>query len=224
MDDLDDFRALFEPAPKCPSRDYDSTEEEVLAVLDEGRRETPKFTALSVNTDSLAPIDQAAVQLQTLAKEYGIDNVFADGGFGTLTLLAAFGLRAVPGKLGHDAVHPDGRRFELKTVNILDSNGERKNSLSVSTRTPLTLANLETLRTVDEWIVGVFCGTTPLYAYQFPTGILAAWFTEQETKIRAHGAPLNNPHIPFKVIAGNASATRHVLNASGMLPSSSPAS
>lgn len=57
-------------------------------------------------------------ELQNLANEYGITDIFQDNGGKTLQLLILLGLRISPGREGNDAIDAEGNEYELKTINV----------------------------------------------------------------------------------------------------------
>jgi transcriptional regulator with XRE-family HTH domain len=62
---------------------------------------------------------EAIQELQNLANEYGINDVFQDNGGKVLQVLILLGLRISPGREGNDAVDAEGNEYELKTINKL---------------------------------------------------------------------------------------------------------
>jgi transcriptional regulator with XRE-family HTH domain len=56
-------------------------------------------------------------ELQMLAKEYGIADIFQDNGGKVLQVLIMLGLKISPGREGNDALDDEGNEYELKTVN-----------------------------------------------------------------------------------------------------------
>jgi transcriptional regulator with XRE-family HTH domain len=73
-------------------------------------------------------------EMQELAREYGIRDIFQDNGGKTLQLLILLGLRISPGREGNDAIDADGNEYELKTINI---SGRKK--LGITTHHHLNL-------------------------------------------------------------------------------------
>ena len=61
----------------------------------------------------------AIQELQNLANEYGINDVFQDNGGKVLQVLILLGLRISPGREGNDAIDAEKNEYELKTINKL---------------------------------------------------------------------------------------------------------
>lgn len=145
-----------------------------------------------------------ATPLEVQANRLGIYNVFDDGGYRTLLLLTMFGLtKAAPGRLGDDAIDRHGHRFELKTINLINTKGELKTSYpGVTTEHTLRQENLERYRACDAWLIGVFKGNQPLDVWVLPSAKLEPFYMAWEEKIaRAPNHELNNPKIPMGFVA-----------------------
>lgn len=138
---------------------------------------------------------------------HGIHNVFDDNGYKDLILLTLFGLRKL-GREGDDAVDAQGRQFETKTVARLNSRGERRRSLGITTEHTMTLANIARYRATFMWIVAVFDGAVPEGIWEISSRALEPFFAIWEERLteidlrtdeplRNH---LNNPKIPLKFI------------------------
>lgn len=140
--------------------------------------------------------------LEQEALKWGIHNVFEDSGYKTLILVAMFDLRVLSGRQGDDAFDPvTNRTFELKTVNVLDSNGDMKRaaSLGVSAGSRLGKHTLARYREqTNEWLIGVFHGHTPLEVWQVDSASLEPFYQKWEAKLDK--GELNNPKIPMKFI------------------------
>ncbi|MFJ2202921.1 hypothetical protein [Streptomyces violaceusniger] len=158
-------------------------------------------------------IVELGLQLQKHASERHIHNVFDDGGYKELLLLELFNLTKGGERIGNDATDSLGREYEIKTVARINSKGNRKSSLSVTTEHTLTLENLDRYRTVHLWIVAVFEQSTPEVIYEIqPEKLEEEYFSKWEARLRrqiaAHqdgGARphLNNPKIPLSFIAAH---------------------
>lgn len=68
--------------------------------------------------ERLETLMPAVRELQKLAREHGIEDVFQDNGGKILQMLLALNLQGIPGREGNDAVDAEGREYELKSVNI----------------------------------------------------------------------------------------------------------
>lgn len=134
-------------------------------------------------------------ELQNLANEYGIADIFQDNGGKTLQLLILLGLRISPGREGNDAVDADGKEYELKTINI----SLNKNA-GVTTHHHLNEVILEKYRKVEAWYIGIYKGIVLQDIYKLSPGLLEPKFQEWEEKLKTRNEPLNNPKIPLKLV------------------------
>lgn len=215
MDDtLDDFLSQLPGArasigavvaPRVPNFVGDDHPDDFAAFMQAGQRETVASERLAVHRERLPALMQLAGPLEAVANEKGIYHVFEDGGFRTLLLTTFFGLTVSEGKLGCDATDAAGRRYELKTVNLLDSMGrEKKGDPGITTAHSLRQSNLDAYRRVDVWVIATFRGNTPVEAWHVETSALEPWFSEWEREIAVRGT-LNNPKIPLRFIAEHGS-------------------
>lgn len=164
-----------------------------------------------VPTGDIWDVVELGIRLQRLAGQHNIHNVFDDGGYKELLLLRLFKLRKLY-REGDDAEDEEGRRYEIKTVARVSSNGKIKTSLSVTTEHTLTLTNIDRYRNVHLWIVAVFRQSEPEAIYEVPPDKLEVFFSRWEGQLRgmqavaARGsAPvhINNPKIPLGHIIRN---------------------
>jgi transcriptional regulator with XRE-family HTH domain len=134
-------------------------------------------------------------ELQSLANEYGIADIFQDNGGKTLQLLILLGLRISPGREGNDAIDADGNEYELKTINIsLNRSG------GVTTHHHLNEVILQKYRNVGAWYIGLYEGITLSQIYKLTPELLEPKFQEWEEKIKTRQEALNNPKIPLKLV------------------------
>jgi transcriptional regulator with XRE-family HTH domain len=134
-------------------------------------------------------------ELQNLANEYGITDIFQDNGGKTLQLLILLGLRISPGREGNDAVDAEGNEYELKTINIsLNRSG------GVTTHHHLNEIILGKYRRVEAWYIGLYEGIALSQIYRLTPELLESKFQEWEQKIKIKNEPLNNPKIPLKLV------------------------
>lgn len=170
--------------------------------MDLPRRE-PETRYLSPVGD-IRPLIEMGVALQALATRHGIHNVFDDNGYKELLLLTLFGLRKLR-REGDDAIDALDRRYEMKTVARISSDGVRKNNLNVTTEHTMTLANIERYRRGFLWIVAVFDGPRPEVVYEITPAALEPFLAKWEGILTgSDGVPprdhINNPKIPLKFI------------------------
>lgn len=178
---------------------------------------TPAWPPTSLR--DVARLVALAHPLELEANRLGIFNVFDDGGYRTLLLLEMLGLKkARVGRLGDDACDADGRTFELKTVNLVDTQGREKRSYpGVTTEHTLRAENVRRYRATHAWVVGVFKANTPLDVHVVPTSALEPFFKAWEARIKQAGnKEINNPKIPFGLVA--ASGVRLVVPGSEDVP------
>ncbi|TAE08304.1 MAG: helix-turn-helix domain-containing protein [Oscillatoriales cyanobacterium] len=134
-------------------------------------------------------------ELQNLASEYGIADIFQDNGGKTLQLLILLGLRISPGREGNDAIDAEGKEYELKTINIaLNRSG------GVTTHHHLNEIILNKYPRVEAWYIGLYEGITLKEIYKLTPEMLEPKFKEWEEKVRLRNEPLNNPKIPLKLV------------------------
>jgi Restriction endonuclease PvuII len=172
--------------------------------------------------------------LEEEANRFNIFNVFDDGGYRTLLLLEMLSMKkAGDGRLGDDACDDQGRTYELKTVNLVSTRGERKDEYpGVTTEHTLTRDNIARYRKTHAWVVGVFMGNRPLDVYVIPTKALEPYFKKWEASLatkeserrarprkairpapgkkslsqkpREEKVAINNPKIPFAYVVSKA--------------------
>lgn len=163
-----------------------------------------------VHTNNLEPVEDAAFtneeeqktdlvrlqaglegihNLQHLANEYGINDIFQDNGGKVLQVLIILGLRISPGREGNDAIDSDGNEYELKTINT----ALNKNA-GVTTHHHLNLDILNKYRTVKAWYIAIYHSIELREIYRVEPAILEPLFQVWEKRIQTEGA-LNNPKI-----------------------------
>ena len=136
---------------------------------------------------------EAIQELQNLANEYGINDVFQDNGGKVLQVLILLGLRISPGREGNDAVDAEDNEYELKTINKLLSK-------SVTTHHHLNLDILSKYRSVKAWYIAVYEGISLKVIYKIAPSLLETYFSKWENRIRLEEKPLNNPKIRLSLI------------------------
>lgn len=136
---------------------------------------------------------EAIQKLQSLANEYGINDVFQDNGGKVLQVLILLGLRTSPGREGNDAVDAEENEYELKTINKLLSR-------SVTTHHHLNLDILAKYRTVRAWYIAVYEGILLKAIYKVDPASLEPKFSYWESRILGGMESINNPKIPLGLI------------------------
>lgn len=147
--------------------------------------------------------------LQALASEYGIHDIFQDNGAKVLQMAIILGLRVSPGREGNDAVDADGKEYELKTVNV-----SGRSNPGITTHHHLNHDILDKYRKVKSWFIGIYEGIRLQKIYQVDTALLEPLFQKWEIRISIdEGKPLNNPKIPMKLVQkGTLVYPEHITN------------
>lgn len=136
---------------------------------------------------------EAIQELQNLANEYGINDVFQDNGGKVLQVLILLGLRISPGREGNDAIDAEDNEYELKTINRLLSK-------SVTTHHHLNLDILAKYRAVRAWYFAVYEGILLKAIYKVAPETLEPKFSYWESRILGGMESINNPKIPLGLI------------------------
>ena len=136
---------------------------------------------------------EAIQELQSLANEYGINDVFQDNGGKVLQVLIQLGLRISPGREGNDAIDAEKNEYELKTINKLLSR-------SVTTHRHLNLDILAKYRAVRAWYIAVYEGIVLKAIYKVEPASLEPKFSYWESRILGGMNSINNPKIPLGLI------------------------
>jgi hypothetical protein len=136
---------------------------------------------------------EAIQELQILANEYGINDVFQDNGGKVLQVLILLGLRISPGREGNDAIDAEDNEYELKTINKILSK-------SVTTHHHLNLDILAKYRAVKAWYIAVYEGISLQAIYKIDPSSLETKFSYWESRIRGGMESINNPKIPLSLI------------------------
>jgi hypothetical protein len=163
----------------------------------------PEFQYLTPVGD-IESLVEMGVALQSRATTHGIHNVFDDNGYKELLMVTLFGLRKLR-REGDDAIDAQERRYEMKTVARISSDGVRKKTLSVTTEHTMTMANIARYRAGFMWIVAVFDGPRPEAILEVPSGALEPFFAKWEAILtgadgRGGRDHINNPKIPLGFI------------------------
>ncbi len=156
-------------------------------------------------TGAVQHIIELAAPLEAEANQKGIFNVFDDGGYRTLLMLTMFDLTKPPGRLGDDAVDRHGHRFELKTINLINTRGELKKSYpGVTTEHTLRQRNVDRYRACSAWLIGTFKGNQPLDIWVVASKVLEPYYRHWEQQIAAApNSEINNPKIPMAFVAAS---------------------
>lgn len=127
-------------------------------------------------------------ELQKLAKEYGIADIFQDNGGKVLQVLIMLGLKISPGREGNDALDDDGNEYELKTVNYALTT-------QISTHHHLNKEILGKYRKVKAWCFAIYEDIELCEIWKVSPSQLEELFQRWEAEIDRTGKELNNPKI-----------------------------
>src|SRR5258708_37323542 len=129
-------------------------------------------------------------ELQKLAKEYGIADIFQDNGGKVLQALIMLGLKISPGREGNDALDDEGNEYELKTVNYALTT-------QISTHHHLNKEILDKYRKVKAWCFAIYEDIELWEIWKIPPSQLEELFKHWAAEIDRAGKELNNPKIPL---------------------------
>ena len=132
-------------------------------------------------------------ELQKLASQHGIHDVFQDNGGKLLQVLLVTGLKTIPGREGNDGVEAAGHEYEMKSVNRFDTRGSRKSSPQFTMHHHRNPIIIEKYRKVD-WIFAIYSGIELEEVYVLTPKQLEPYYQKWEDDYRKKG-DLNNPKI-----------------------------
>ncbi len=146
------------------------------------------------NLDRLQSAFEGIQEMQQLANEYGITDIFQDNGGKVLQVLILLGLRISPGREGNDATDAEGNEYELKTINrALNKNA------GVTTHHHLNKEILKKYRSVQAWYIAIYESINLMEIYKVLPSTLELKFKEWEVKLEKQES-INNPKIPMKLV------------------------
>lgn len=136
-------------------------------------------------------------ELQKLATQHGIDDIFQDNGGKLLEVLLLRNLKGIPGRAGNDATDETGQEYEVKTMNLLKVS-------HFSTHHHMNPRIIKKYRAA-KWLFGIYRNIELLSVYEVPVNGLDEKFTKWERTIEsrlARGVPpdMNNPTISAKLV------------------------
>lgn len=144
----------------------------------------------------LAQLMPCIREVQGLASEHGIDDIFQDNGGKLLQIALLTGLTVLRKREGNDARDERGREYELKSVNVLKTK-------SFSTHHHMNPTIIEKYRRVD-WVFAVYEGIELKKIYVMPAAALEPYFAKWERKWHEEGGKdINNPKIPLDFVEKN---------------------
>ncbi len=140
-------------------------------------------------------------ELQRLASEHGIHDVFQDNGGKLLQVLLVTGLKALPGREGNDAVDAEQREYEMKSVNRFDTHGKEKKNPQFTTHHHLNKTIIEKYRKVD-WLFAIYSGIELDEVWLLTPRHLENWYSKWENELLTKDN-LNNPKVPLTYVQAN---------------------
>ncbi len=133
--------------------------------------------------------------LATLAKQYGIDDIFQDNGAKVLQQLIYLNMSILPGREGNDAISESGTEWEMKSINLETS------ASGFSTNHHTTYDIIAKYRQVP-WAFAIYYGIRLSEIYVMTPDMLNPLYTHWEEKLTTM-PHLNNPKIPVKFVREN---------------------
>ncbi len=150
----------------------------------------------------LEKLRPAIRELQALATEHGINDIFQDNGGKLLQILILTGLKALRGREGNDAVDEAGNEYELKSVNTLLTK-------SFSTHHHMNPTIIGKYRKV-RWVFAVYEGIELQALYRMSAQQLEPYLGAWERKWHESGGKdINNPKIPLKFVKEHGTIIPH---------------
>ncbi len=140
-------------------------------------------------------------ELQKLASQHGIHDVFQDNGGKLLQVLLVTGLTALPGREGNDGIDAEGHEYEMKSVNRFDTRGKRRSSPSFTTHHHLNPIIIDKYRKVD-WIFAIYSGIELEEVYVLTPAQMEPYYRKWEEEYETKG-DLNNPKISLRFVQEN---------------------
>lgn len=131
-------------------------------------------------------------ELQILAEQHGINDIFQDNGGKILQVILKENLIVLPGREGNDAEDSEGKQLELKSVNI-------RLTRSFSTNHHVNQHIIDKYRNAD-WLFAVYEGIELKEIYRMPPEDLEPYFSAWEEKWQESKKDINNPKIPLEFV------------------------
>jgi hypothetical protein len=139
----------------------------------------------------MAELFPYVMRFQELANRHGITDIFQDNGGKMLQVYLATDMRALPSRIGNDAVNDDDREYEVKTLNI-------NKTKSFCTSHHLNNNTLAKLRETP-WIFAVFDDITLVRVYEVQPEDMAPMY-QKWAQLLEEKDHLNNPKVPFRFV------------------------
>lgn len=154
-------------------------------------------------TGDISKIAAIATQLQKFGTEKNIISIFDDGGYRELLLATLFNLTLHTGRHGDDAFDKEAHRYELKTVNLVNTSGKLRRKPGITTCHHVNFDIINRYRKVN-WLIGVFFINEPVEIYEIPPEKLKPYFDFWQGRLKKEKINhINNPKLPFDFIRQN---------------------
>lgn len=161
-------------------------------------------------TGDISEIVNIATKLQKFGTVRNIVSVFDDGGYRELLLATLFNLTLHKGRHGDDASDEETHRYELKTVNLVDTSGKLRRKPGITTCHHVNFDIINRYRNVN-WLIGIFFVNEPVEIYEVTPEKLKSFFDSWENRLKEEKINhINNPKLPFDFIRQN--GTKHFEN------------
>jgi hypothetical protein len=138
------------------------------------------------------------IEYQALAAKHGVFDIFQDNGGKLVYVLLLLGIKVLSGREGNDAEDEYGNQFELKTLNLVDTRGRYKRSLSFTTHHHLNSGIIQKYRKAV-WIFCVFDGLAVKEIYMLGLGAMDYFYDIWEKKLESQDS-INNPKVPLSFV------------------------
>lgn len=135
-------------------------------------------------------------ELNDLADEFGIEDIFQDNGAKVLQQLMYMNLANLPGREGNDALDENDIEWEMKSINIGTS------AVGFSTNHHLNHEILEKYRQVP-WSFAIYENIELEEIYVMNPIQLEPYFKKWEDKLDGGQSHINNPKIPINFVRNN---------------------
>lgn len=146
--------------------------------------------------EKLDKLWQSLHDLESMANDYGIPDLFQDNGAKILQQLVLLNFDNLAGREGNDAVSASGTEWEMKSINIATS------AKGFSTNHHLNAHILDKYRQVP-WSFAVYKNLELISIYVMTPAMLEPMFTKWENDYINQGKEGNNPKIPLKFVEEN---------------------
>ena len=133
--------------------------------------------------------------LSDMAKEYGIEDMLQDNGLKVMQQLIYLNMDLLPGREGNDSISPSGTEWEMKSINILLTQG-------FSTNHHTNHDIIAKYRKVP-WSFAIYEDITLKEIYVMKPTQLEPMFKHWEEQLADGRQHLNNPKIPVKFVRQN---------------------